>query len=188
MAQLIDLSTKSFGMWLVKSRASNDRRGCARWLCQCACGTERVVSGDALRSGRSTGCGCSNIIDPERDAKKCSHCQVIKPIQEFGRRRAAKDGRAHYCRYCTNLTTKWRRRRRYGLTDEEYWRLAVAQDRRCGACREAVELVIDHDHATGNVRGLLCNPCNKALGFLRDDLTRIKGLLDYLSNHQDGLS
>ncbi len=41
-------------------------------------------------------------------------------------------------------------------------------------------LMVDHDHETGKVRGLLCHHCNVALGHLQDDPNTIKALLDYL--------
>jgi hypothetical protein len=58
----------------------------------------------------------------------------------------------------------------YGLTAGEYDRLHAFQGGRCALCRRATgkkrRLAVDHDHATGRPRGLLCGPCNKTvLGF-----------------------
>lgn len=63
--------------------------------------------------------------------------------------------------------------------------MLVNQNRRCAACLVEVEdwqqkLSVDHDHLTGQVRGLLCQPCNLALGHLKDDPERILALADYL--------
>lgn len=41
-------------------------------------------------------------------------------------------------------------------------------------------LQVDHDHRTGEIRGLLCRPCNIALGHVYDDPTRLAGLIEYL--------
>jgi hypothetical protein len=56
---------------------------------------------------------------------------------------------------------------RYGITVEQYDALFIAQSGRCGMCGSPprkYRLGVDHDHATGRVRGLLCNGCNVALG------------------------
>jgi hypothetical protein len=57
---------------------------------------------------------------------------------------------------------------RYGLTQEQYIVLEAAQGGKCAMCRgdqkEGHRFHIDHDHATGAVRGLLCTRCNMALG------------------------
>lgn len=59
----------------------------------------------------------------------------------------------------------------YGL--EDYWGLYRHQGGHCAICHRATgatrRLSIDHDHATGKVRGLLCRPCNTLLGQARDD-------------------
>lgn len=59
--QMIDLKNQTFGKWTVlrldESENINSKRG-SRWICKCACGTERSVLGYALRFGRSTSCGC----------------------------------------------------------------------------------------------------------------------------------
>lgn len=62
----------------------------------------------------------------------------------------------------------------YGLTTEQYWEIYAAQGGVCYICRRArglrKKLSVDHCHATGTVRGLLCQRCNRdVLGHLRDD-------------------
>ena len=61
-----------------------------------------------------------------------------------------------------------------------------AQNNLCAACgdvlNEQVDSLrpcVDHDHDTNQIRGILCNSCNKALGILKDSSERIKGLLIY---------
>lgn len=58
------------------------------------------------------------------------------------------------------------RRRRYGLSNEDYNSLLEKSKGLCQICQEpSTKMCIDHDHLTGTVRGLLCDRCNKALGF-----------------------
>lgn len=45
------------------------------------------------------------------------------------------------------------------------------------------DLCIDHDHATGRIRGLLCNKCNRAMGLMKDDPAVIQSAVDYLMRH-----
>ena len=71
----------------------------------------------------------------------------------------------------------------YGITTIEFAGLVMAQGGRCAICREAPagkELAIDHDHATGKVRGLLCANCNLALGLLHDDPKLMLSAVEYL--------
>jgi len=87
--------------------------------------------------------------------------------------------------------SKAHRLRKYGLTSEQYEVLKVAQSNRCRICwqeetkvkREQVcELAIDHDHETGEVRGLLCDSCNRGLGFLKDDANLLREAAAYLES------
>jgi len=100
----------------------------------------------------------------------------------------------------------WHRARRlksYGLTEESYQAMLVAQNHKCPLCSvdisEARQLApaksgrsgyilvatsttiaIDHCHATGRVRGLLCLLCNRGLGDFKDDVDRLRRAADYL--------
>jgi len=57
-----------------------------------------------------------------------------------------------------------------------------AQGGTCATCAAKPEHV-DHDHATGNVRGVLCFNCNQALGNVRDDEMTLHRLARYLRRH-----
>lgn len=59
--------------------------------------------------------------------------------------------------------------KQYGLTQESYDHLHIRQGGVCAICQQETTLVIDHDHSTGKVRGLLCNSCNLALGLLKEN-------------------
>lgn len=77
-------------------------------------------------------------------------------------------------------------RRTYGITLEEYQTRLVAQEGRCAICKEATTgacgraLHVDHCHATGKVRGLLCGKCNTLLGFVNDRLEILEAAKNYL--------
>lgn len=74
---------------------------------------------------------------------------------------------------------EWSLRNKYGLSLSDFAEMSARQSHRC-VCGDDGPLVVDHDHATGEVRGLLCNNCNLALGLLRDDPSRLAALRRYL--------
>lgn len=76
--------------------------------------------------------------------------------------------------------------RNYGLTPEAYEAMAEAQNNQCLICRTSAEeirnnrLVVDHCHATGFVRGLLCPKCNLLLGHADDTIELLEQAIIYL--------
>lgn len=73
----------------------------------------------------------------------------------------------------------------YGITEEEYWLIYEYQGGKCHICQRATgarkRLSVDHCHATGTVRGLLCTACNRnVLGHLRDDPMALQRAAGYL--------
>ena len=72
----------------------------------------------------------------------------------------------------------------YGISGEEYRDLVIGQAGRCLICGRVPRrnLVVDHDHATGKVRGLLCHLCNQGLGALGDDPSHLSAALRYLAS------
>lgn len=82
-------------------------------------------------------------------------------------------------------------RRTYNITLEEYLELAEKQKFVCAICGEenfamgsnhSGCLVVDHNHETGEIRGLLCHNCNRALGLLQDDSSLILKAFHYLQS------
>jgi hypothetical protein len=69
---------------------------------------------------------------------------------------------------------------RYGLTRKEYDALLVSQSGRCAICGEAKPLEVDHNHAGGKVRGLLCHGCNVAVGLINDKSEIAVAMSEYL--------
>lgn len=73
----------------------------------------------------------------------------------------------------------------YGITPEQYWAIYDHQGGKCAICQRATGrtkmLSVDHDHKTGEVRGLLCNYCNRhVLGHLRDSVSALLRAVRYL--------
>jgi hypothetical protein len=128
--------------------------------------------------------------------KLCTTCNQIKPLNKFGKDKHKPDGLRGQCKTCRTAihrkaNREWAQRhpekrkkndrakllrQKYDLTMLEYERLAETQNQVCAICkqpesREGYSLAVDHSHKTGEVRGLLCNRCNRALGLLRENLT-----------------
>lgn len=75
----------------------------------------------------------------------------------------------------------YQRKYHYGITQVEFEALLLAQDGRCAICRVLLlKPVVDHDHDTQIVRGLLCSNCNVALGMMRDNPDTLLRAVDYL--------
>jgi len=76
----------------------------------------------------------------------------------------------------------------YGLTTTAFSALLVGQGDACAICRtdspNSHGWCVDHDHATGKVRGILCHSCNSGIGALQDSATVIEAALSYLRRAQ----
>lgn len=74
----------------------------------------------------------------------------------------------------------WDRKWKYGLEIGEFDRMLHAQSNACLICKRVTRLCVDHDHETGEVRGLICSVCNKALGMFGDSEEGLQAALDYI--------
>ena len=76
--------------------------------------------------------------------------------------------------------------RTYGLKEQDYEQMVAEQNNLCAICGKKEEgkvLCIDHDHATGKVRGLLCSNCNIGLGNLKEDIQIFLAAIAYLKKY-----
>lgn len=141
--------------------------------------------------------------------KQCRTCGTVKPLEQYAVQRGGRDGTRNRCKACDSEDTMRRRdadpdkaldqhlRRAFGITLADYRERLVAQGGVCAVCGEpptvalgvpsrrqgrAVRprLVVDHNHETGEIRGLLCTPCNRGIGFLGDTIDGVRRALAYL--------
>lgn len=144
----------------------------------------------------------------EVEVKTCSRCLQDLPVESFHqkgggyRRPECKDcfkalrprkGAAHCASLGISYTANkaaYQRFYKYGITPDEYDALLASQAGKCAICEStdhaATDWQVDHDHVTGAIRGLLCRPCNVALGLMRDDVDRMRRAIDYLGARSNG--
>jgi hypothetical protein len=102
-----------------------------------------------------------------------------------------KGGYSSWCRACYNkVNTANMRKKTSGVNQEQYNAAFEAQDGRCLICgRHRSELKrdlhADHDHETGEFRGLLCGRCNMGLGYFLDNKWLLLRALEYLWAAED---
>jgi hypothetical protein len=108
----------------------------------------------------------------------CKACRAAQERERYQRKREELTAamRADPAR---QERARWRRRRRLGVDPQTYEAMWRRQGGRCAICDESAGLVVDHDHWTGAVRGLLCS-CNLALGCFDDKPERLAGAARYL--------
>jgi hypothetical protein len=128
-----------------------------------------------------------------RDGRKeCAHCLLWRDLDEFGPAAKAADGLQPWCSQCIK---DYMSLRRYGLTRGDVERRVQEQGgcAACGVARPRNEGFrngwhVDHDHACcpggttcGRcIRGILCADCNKLLGLVGDDVSRLLAAVNYL--------
>lgn len=137
--------------------------------------------------------------------KFCPKCKTPKPVDAFSLSSHRSDGTQTYCKSCQKAIRdsvkhtykhksyhrEYSRKKLYGMMPGEYDRLLAEQDGKCKSCGGGPDskygrLYVDHDHATGRVRGLLCSGCNTALGCIADNIDRLRNLIVYLEDYSRG--
>ena len=113
----------------------------------------------------------------------CTRCKGQKPgtTEFFPPHNRKRNGLDSWCRECraeyrnANCRGKFR-----GAISDERLADIKATIKECVICGNKEPLVVDHDHKTGRVRGMLCNHCNRGLGHFRDDPELLEFAAQYL--------
>jgi hypothetical protein len=134
--------------------------------------------------------------------KCCKTCKRDLPTTEYHTHYSNKDGFRTSCKTCRTGQHKAYRAakkapafqgigHKYGITPAQYNALLLAQDGQCIICGESdphggrtFGFCVDHDHATGEIRGLLCNSCNSGLGMFRDNPRYLQRAIHYLQSYR----
>jgi hypothetical protein len=138
-------------------------------------------------------CG-GDFLPLNGNAKYCSRpCRQKGQIMLARSRKMANPAKerayqSDYRRRNNEAVRKHRLKNWYGITLEEYNRRLAEQGGRCAVCREVLATPhVDHEHGhDGNVRGLLCGPCNMGLGHFRDNIELLLRAAKYLRKHGSG--
>lgn len=145
--------------------------------------------------------------DMKSQTKRCSACREIKPFSEFSPS-TSNQGRpriAALCRECFVIyQAAWRKKnpesgkrasarfhlkracKSMGITVEQYYLTLERQGGVCKICgqpqrdKTRSRLALDHDHVTGEFRGLLCNPCNAGIAYFGDSILIMEEAIRYL--------
>jgi hypothetical protein len=72
---------------------------------------------------------------------------------------------------------------RYGISLSQWNEMFHSQCGKCAICGQVDNLHVDHNHATGAVRALLCGTCNRGIGQLKDDPQVVRAAAEYLERH-----
>lgn len=142
--------------------------------------------------------------DPLRNCSRCA--KATRPDHLMRPAHLPPTARLGFCHRCYDtLLGQWARIAEraakveghilstYRLTLEDYGRRFLEQSGRCAICRREHSdlkrdrrLIVDHDHATGAVRGLLCANCNSGIGLLQESVEVLQAAIQYV--HDGGFS
>jgi hypothetical protein len=138
--------------------------------------------------------------------KRCCDCRAVKPPDEFYLRRDRRQGAGldSRCKKCANrnrVRDRWRAQN--GMPAADYLGMVIVQCGTCAVCGETEtassrtrstgprrgtrRLNVDHNHETGQIRGLLCSRCNTGLGLLGDNPDLLRRAAAYLEEYADVL-
>jgi hypothetical protein len=128
--------------------------------------------------------------------KRCPRCGIDKDESEFWLNPKAKDGLQVWCKSCcrdyNRANLKVRRALHYkrkGVSEEEYEKMFDSQLGACAICKRPQKelkraLAVDHSHESGKIRGLLCDNCNRLLGYSKDSPLILHEAIIYLKRNE----
>lgn len=118
----------------------------------------------------------------------CTRCKVEKPgtPEFFPLHNKKRNGLDSWCRECrATYRNEINRGKFRSVISDTGLKSLKRSTHECVICGATGPLVVDHDHATGKIRGMLCNHCNRGLGHFRDDPMLLEFARIYLLSSVD---
>lgn len=149
------------------------------------------------------------------DKVECTRCNTWKYLDEYPKNKGSALGIYSYCSECSNEKGRenhkkyrakgapdWERKRRkyrndyyrktYGITADEFDIKLAEQDGCCEICNTELSIDedpkkahLDHNHRTGQIRGVLCVRCNKGIGFFLENEDYLGDAVKYLRKYKE---
>lgn len=153
-----------------------------------------------FQKNRTSSDGCQNYCKecygvaakPGQTEKQCPACGNTFPLEEgFHRCRTGYQARCRACNYEQARKSKFKRE--YDITPEQYEAMVLEQKGVCFLCGKqdtrtiwgkTPRLSVDHCHACGVVRRLLCFDCNQGIGLFKEDTELLRRVIVYLEEHK----
>lgn len=164
-----DKSGNRYGMLtLVMQLNEITANGSYKYIVQCDCGESKVVGFSAMSRGNTKSCGCQQYPKGR-----------LSPLWKHGLANKNHPLNKKYQREAFD-------RFKYGLEPEHKQALLDKQNNCCAICgykfgQKKGDIKVDHCHNNNYVRGLLCDLCNRGLGYFKDNTDNLKNSISYLA-------
>lgn len=171
-----------------KKDSKNKTRNFGIFYCE-YCNTEVERRMDSGRKQKSCGCMKQVWNNYTFEEWKCIQCGEVKPITEYYFRSESNT----YRKECKQCTGENRIAQKYGVDADWYISKFEEQGGVCEICGDANQhkkmkrLVIDHNHTTKSVRGLLCHHCNTMIGHARENKATLLSAIKYLDKYDEDI-
>jgi Recombination endonuclease VII len=140
------------------------------------------------------------------DHRRCCVCKALKNRDDFWHSKMTKDGLARECKECMTVRNKksaikhavkrralhrnYNLKKLYNITADRFDEMVQEQEGKCAICSDDItnsgkNPCVDHNHKTGNVRSILCQNCNFAIGGFKEDVNILNSAIEYLDKWRD---
>ncbi len=166
------------------------------------CGIEKTLDRFYFQKNKFNGgltTYCKDCLCAERkkyrEANPEKMRQIRKDYRKNNKEKIAEAGRRRWLEHTKHHPEKtryYRIKSEYGITKTQHDQMLLDQGSKCTICEKVfihgfgkggTNFGVDHCHKTGKVRGLLCHPCNSAIGLVKENVTILSKMIEYLKFH-----
>ena len=168
-----DQSGKKLNMLTLLERTDQKaKNGSYKYRVLCDCGTETIGTYSLMTQGRMKSCGCLNL----RKGSESPNYKHGLSDKDHPDNKLYQREKYDKCRY--------------NLLPDQKEAIMKRQEGRCAICgyrfgQKTGDMHIDHCHTSGEVRGFLCDLCNRGLGYFKDSAVALKRAAEYLQTAED---